>query len=460
MSRIVIVGGGVSGLSTAAFLEGSGLEVTVLEAADEAGGNVRTDRIGGRILDRAATGWLDSEPAMDRLLERVGLTGRTVAARDQGTRWIYADGRLHAAPLTPGAFLRTRLIPWWAKLRVLLEPFVGRSKVADETVAEFVRRRLGQSFVDRMVGPMVAGIHAARPEDLSIRAAFPKMVEMEREHRSLFFAMLARRRAGTGGGPAGPSGHLQTLEGGVGTLTETLATRLGDRLQCGVEVQAVRPERHGWTVHTAGGSIDADAVILTCPAPNTATIIRGIDTELATSLDDIPYAPVTVAITAWPAGSWDRNPEGFGVLVARDEDVGVLGTLFTSSVFPGQSPEGELLLRTILGGSIDPKSAQLAHQRLMSRVTGALRQFFGEQRAEPLMTQVYRHPRGIPQYTVGHPGRVAASRAAEKRHPGLFFTGNHLDGIGIKDCVAGAERAAHDARAMLFALEATDPEIP
>ncbi len=461
MSRVVIVGGGISGLSTAAFLEKSGIHVTVIESADTAGGNVRTDRIEGRILDRSATGWLNTEPAMDRLLKQAGLDNKIVPARDKGaTRWIYADGRMHAAPLTPPAFIQSQLLPWWAKLRVLLEPFISRGTAEDESVADFVRRRLGQSFVDRLVGPMVAGIHAASPEDLSIRAAFPRMVQMEQEHRSLFLAMRAKKNAGAAsGGPAGPGGHLETLEGGAGTLTDTLAIRLGSRLHCGVEVTAVRPDRSGWTVHTSEGPMEADAVVLACPAPSAATIVRGIDASLAGTLDAIPYAPVTVAITAWPAGSWDRTPEGFGVLVARGESVGVLGTLFTSGVFPGQSREGEFLLRTMLGGSVDPGSAQLSHQRLTNRVTTALSTFFGEQRAEPLMTQVYRHPKGIPQYTIGHPGRVATIRSAEKRHPGLFFTGNHLDGVGVKDCVAAAERTAHAARSMLFALEATDPEI-
>jgi len=459
MPRVVIVGAGVSGLATAAFLDDTGLDITVLEAKEEAGGNVRTDRIEGRILDRAATGWLDSEPAMGRLLDRAGLSSKRVSASDKAaTRWIFADGRLQAAPLTPGAFLRTDLLPWWAKLRVLLEPFIRRG-TGEESVADFVRRRLGQRFVDRLVGPMVAGIHAANPEDLSIRAAFPKMVEMEREHRSLLLAMRARNKAGSGGGPAGPAGHLETLQGGAGTLTETLTRRLGDRLQCGVEVRAVQPERYGWTVHTRGGAINADAVILACPAPASATIVRGVDAELAATFDAIPYAPVTVAITAWPAGSWDRSPEGFGVLVARDETVGVLGTLFTSGVFPAQAPEGELLLRTMLGGSVDPKAAQLPHQRLMDRVNRALCTFFGEQRAEPLMAQVYRHSMGIPQYTLDHPFRVAAIRAASARFPGLFFVGNHLDGVGVKDCVAAAEHIAHDTRSLLFATEATDPEI-
>jgi len=436
------VGAGVSGLATATFLRDKGIDCTVLEASDEAGGNVRTDRIEGRVLDRAATGWLDSEPAMGELLDLLDLQKQVVAASQRSaTRWIYAQGRMHAVPTTPGAMLTSRLLPWWAKVRLLIEPFIRRGR-KEETVYQFVRRRLGAMFAVRMVAPMVAGIFAARPSQLSLRAAFPRMHALEQKHRSLFLALRAARKAGKAAGPAGPQGHLQTLRGGAGTLTEVMAEKLGDDLQCQTKVTSVRPKTGGWEVHTTSGSIEANAVVLACPAPAQATIVRGLDADLASTLSEIPYAPVAVVITAWPAGAWDRSPEGFGVLVAGDEDIGVLGTLFTSGVFAGQAPEGELLLRTMVGGAVDPQSALLPHEQLMAQVEGAHRCFFGNQRAEPLMTQVYRHQQAIPQYTLGHPGRVATVRAMQAKLPGLFFTGNHLEGVGVKDCAASAARIA------------------
>jgi len=442
VARVIIVGAGISGLATATFLRAQGVECTVLEAAEEPGGNVRSDRIDGRVLDRAATGWLDSEPAMGRLVDLLSLQESLISASHRSSaRWIFSDGQTHLVPSTPATLLRSRLIPWWAKLRLLLEPFIPRGK-GEETVHAFVKRRLGSAFADKLVGPMTAGIFAAHPDQLSLRAAFPRMYALEQKYRSLFLALRATRKAGEAGGPAGPGGHLQTLRGGVGTLTETMAAQLGEDLQCGVAVASVQPRGDVWEVHTAEGKIDASAVVLACPANAQASLVRGLDPDLAGTLDAIPYAPVTVVITAWPAGAWDRSPEGFGVLVAPGEDLGVLGTLYTSGVFPSQAPEGELLLRTMVGGAVDPDAALLAHQPLMDRVDHAHRAFFGSQRADPLMVQVYRHPRGIPQYALGHPGRVAAVRAAENKFRGLFFCGNHLDGIGVKDCAAAAERTA------------------
>ena len=459
MPRVIVVGAGVSGLATATFLRARGLDCTVLEAAPEAGGNVRSDRIEGRVLDRAATGWLDSEPAMGRLIELLGLSDQVVpASHRSAARWIFADARMHPVPTGPWSLLRSRLIPWWAKLRLLLEPFLRRGHKNEETIHDFVSRRLGRSFAERLVGPMVAGIYGALPEQLSLRAAFPKMHAMEREHRSLFLALRAARRAGRGGGPAGPQGQLQTLRGGVGTLTETMADRLEEDLQCGTEVTSVRPRGTGWEVHTEQGLTEVSAVVLACPAPAQARLIRGLDADLAHTLDEIPYAPISVVITAWPAGAWDRSPEGFGVLVAPGEGVGVLGTLYTSGVFPSQAPEGEVLLRTMVGGAVDPEAAHLPHQPLLDRVTAAHQCFFGTQRAEPLMVQVYRHPHGIPQYTLGHPGRVASVRAAQAKLPGLFLTGNHLEGIGVKDCAAAAERIAEAIVSQLEARPAQTEE--
>ena len=441
--RVVVVGAGVSGLATATFLDD--VTCTVVEAGDVPGGNVRTDYFEGRVIDRAANGWLDSEPAMTRLLERLELDAHVMPASTRSaTRWIYADRKMQAVPLSPMAMLRTRLIPWWAKLRVLLEPLIPRSKKGiEETVHDFVSRRLGRWFVDRMVGPMVAGIYAARPHQLSLAAAFPKMATMEKQYRSLFLAMLAKRRGGA------PTGHLQTLPRGAGQLTTAMADRLGETLVCNNPVEGLSKTKDGWRVHCKNGDIDARAVVLACPAPVQAKLVRGLDSSLANALDEIPYAPVTVVVTAWPAGAYDRSPHGFGVLVADGEDLGILGTLFTSEAYPSQSKEGEFLLRTMVGGAVDPEAANLPHQALLNRVFAAHERLLGAQRAEPTLVRVYRHPRGIPQYTLGHPTRVATVKNAETRFNGLYFVGNHLEGIGVKDCAATAERTAQNVRNFL-----------
>ncbi|MBW1881090.1 MAG: protoporphyrinogen oxidase [Deltaproteobacteria bacterium] len=440
-----MIGAGISGLAAATFLDGEGLDLTVLESASTPGGNVRTLREDGRVIDHAANGWLDNEPAMGRLLERVGLVESTIPASDgYGIRWIFADGRMHPAPMGPGPMVLTALVSPQAKLRLLAEPFLprgGDARVGDEedreSVGEFVARRLGPAFVERMVGPMVAGIYAADPYQLSLRAAFPRMYELEREYRSLFLAMLRLRRGGA------PSGHLHTLPGGAGALTDTLVERLGPRVRCGQTVTTLEQRGDGWRVGTAEGALDADVVLLACPGHVQAELLSPMDDEAAAALRDIPYSPVAVVVTASAPGSWEREPDGFGVLAARDADLGgVLGTVFTSCIFPDQAPEGEVLLRTIVGGGIVPEAAGLPDGEMIARVRAAHEAFFGAECAEPRRVWIFRHPRGIPAYRPGHLQRVAAVLGAEQRRPGLFCTGNHLQGIGVKDCARQGEAVA------------------
>jgi len=455
MIDVCVIGAGVSGLAAATFLDDAGHTVQVWEASDAPGGNVRSDLHDGRVIDRAANGWLDNEPAMQELLDHLGLTPRLVPANDRfGTRWILADGRMQPAPLGPGKLLRTQLISTSAKLRMALEPLMPRGASAeaddpeaDESVGDFVRRRLGTEFVDRMVGPMVAGIYAADPDDLSLRGALNRMFELEREHRSLFLAMA---RIGRGGAPPG---HLHTLPGGAGELTTTMAHRLGDRLTCSRRVVSLERKADHWEVtatdqQDAPHTLTARHVVLACPAPAQARIIDKLDPAARDALAGIPYGPVAVVSTAWAPDSWSIEPDGFGVLLARGEAQsigahGVLGMLFTSSIFPRQARDGEVLLRTILGGAIAPEVMDRSDQELIALSRRAATVCLGPERKAPHFVRVYRHPAGIPRYRVGHPARVAQVRAAEKRHPGLFFVGNHLDGVGVKDC-ARAGKAVVD----------------
>jgi oxygen-dependent protoporphyrinogen oxidase len=438
---VVVVGAGVSGLALATFLRAATdpPEVLVLEAAPHAGGNVRSDREGGRILDRAANGWLSGEPAMERLLDLLDLRGDLVPASAAAKeRFVWADGRLHPVPLGPLALARSDLLTFGEKMRMLREPFIARGDASEESVADFARRRLGPAVVDRLVGPMVAGVFAGDPEALALAAAFPRMAELEREHGSLFRAM-----AKLGGGGA-PRGHLTTLRGGAGQLGERMAERLGERVRSNCQVVAIEPRSRGWRIETPNGSIDADVLALAAPAHVQAPLVRAHAPEAATALDAIPYAPIAVVMTAFSETSFRAPPRGFGVLRARGEPLASLGTLFTSRFFPHEAPEGEVFLRSMVGGATDPVDPD--DDSLRRRVLEDLDRMFGLV-SEPTFTRIVRHPRGIPQYTRGHLARVSTIRSAERRD--LFFTGSHLDGVGVKDCARAGETVAARIRTAL-----------
>ena len=243
---------------------------------------------------------------------------------------------------------------------------------------------------------------------------------------------------------AGPPGHLTSFRKGLGTLTSTLAARV--EVRCGARVTGLR---EGWVVETAEGVVEADAVVLATPASASAELLRGLDGEGAAALAETPYAPVAVVCAALERSGWDP-PVGFGALVPRAAGLDVLGTLFTSNLFPLHVPDDRFLIRSMVGGSLRPGLVDLDDAELTARVRIANEQLLG-----PLPpaahTAVFRHPRGIPQYTLGHRDRVARARGAEGRRPGLFLTGNHLEGVAVKDCVRDGERTAGRVAAFLAA---------
>jgi oxygen-dependent protoporphyrinogen oxidase len=286
---------------------------------------------------------------------------------------------------------------------------------------------------------MVAGVFAGDPEALALAAAFPRMAELEREHGSLFVAM-----ARLGGGGA-PRGHLTTLRGGAGQLCERMAERLGDRVRLSCAVTAIEPRASGgWRLVTPGGALDADVVALASPAHAQAPLVRPHAPAAADALAAIPYAPIAVVMTAFPEGAFRQAPRGFGVLRARGEALVSLGTLFTSRLFPHEAPAGEVFLRTMVGGATDPVDTD--DDRLRTKVLADLDTIFGL-RADPTMTRIVRHERGIPQYNAGHGARVSTIRSFERQD--LFFTGNALEGVGVKDCARAGERGAERITAAL-----------
>ncbi len=433
MARVVVLGGGVSGLAVAEHLRHDH-EVTVLEASHRAGGNIATDTVGDCLAERAANGFLDNEPAMLRLVERLGL-GDDLVAATPGERFIYLAPDLVPLPHKPPDMITSPILSWPAKLRAGLDLVMPRGP-ADESVASFVRRRLGEEPLQRLVGPMVSGVYAGDPELLSLPACFASMKAMEEEHRSLLLAARARKAR-----DFGPPGRLHSLRAGMGSLIERLVEGVDVRL--GAAVTGLRP---AWTVETADGSVQADAVVATTPAWATARLL-GFAPEAAAALAAIPYAPIAVSVSAYDTSTW-TPPEGFGALVPRGQGVQVLGTLFTSSIFPSHAPSDRAVLRTMLGGALAPELVELGEQALNALVDRDQRALLGHV-PEALERRIYRHPRGIPQYTLGHLERVDRALAVEHTHPGLFLAGAWCGGVGVKDCARTAEQTAGRVRAFL-----------
>jgi oxygen-dependent protoporphyrinogen oxidase len=295
---------------------------------------------------------------------------------------------------------------------------------------------------------MVSGIHAGDARQLSLRATFPKMERMEREHGSLFRAMLSRRKEARAagekaGGPAGPGGRLTSFRNGLGELIAALAGALGERLLLSQAIESISDlGRRGLRLHPAEGApIDADAVVLACPAWEACKIVRAMDGDMAATLREIPSAPLAVAHLGFKRDAIGHPCDGFGFLVPRGQGARILGALWISTIFEGRAPEGSLLMTVMAGGAHDPEILELDDDQLLSTVLRDLAVTM-DIAAKPYFRKLIRHERGIPQYVLGHPGRLERIEARLAEHSGLFLSGNSYRGISVNACIEEAPAIA------------------
>jgi len=438
--RIAVVGAGVAGLVNAFELSEAGHEVTIFERADRAGGNIRTEREDGYTVEWGPNGWLDNVPETPALVSRLGMEERVLVSSDAARiRFIFRKGHgLVRLPEKPPSFFTSPLLSPLGRARVLLEPLARSRPRHDESVRSFAARRIGPEAADVLVQAMVSGVYAGDAGSLSLRSTFPKMYEMERAHGGLLRALIARRKAGSGGGPAGPGGTLTSFRGGMTDLVEGLLARLGGNLRGPVETV----ERSDRGYRLSGSDREFAAVILASPAWQAARILRPLSPPASAALAGIPGSPVTVVATAYDEAEIGGPPAGFGFLAPRGQGLGILGCLWTSSIYPGaRAPEGRVLLRTMVGGALDPDAADLADSGLLDLVARDLRVSMGLT-ADPVRHWIFRHPRGIPQYVKGHGARLAAAGRALRAHPGIGLAGNSYRGISVNAVIAEARTIA------------------
>jgi oxygen-dependent protoporphyrinogen oxidase len=462
--RVIVVGAGISGLTTAYELTQraerlpQGIDLLCLEAGPHPGGNIRTEHAEGFTFEAGPTGFLDNAPATLTLVRRLGLEPRLLPAGPRANdRFIYCRRRLQRIPTGAFSFLGTRILSPWGKLRLLAEPLAPRSRAADESVLQFASRRIGGQAARILVDAMVSGVFAGNAAELSLPACFPKMREMESEHGSLFRAMLARRkeRQEEGGGPAGPGGRLTSFRDGLQELIDALAAALGDRLRTDCRVQQISDLglRGFRVVSEEGAPLEADAVVLACPAWSAAPAVRSMDEPLARSLGEIEGAPVNVVHFGYMEGALGDLPEGFGFLVPRGQGPRILGTLWISSIFEGRAPADRRLMTTMVGGAHDPAATKLDDEELVALVRQDLQTTMGIT-ARPYFVRIHRWPRGIPQYTIGHPERMRRIDECLERHPGLWLTGNAYRGVAMNACIEEAPGVAE--RVLEFLATASD----
>lgn len=433
MSRtadVVVVGAGVAGLAVAHTVAGRGVRVVVLDAADRAGGQVRTTVEDGYTVEHGATALMTPRGEVARMFDRLGLTARLQRAAEtaRGTA-IWTGGKLRWVPKGPVQMISTDLLSAKGKLRVLAEPLLGRAPGDDDcSVHDFVRRRFGAEAADVVAMAAVQGVTAGDARATSLAGFSARMAALDQAAgRSGVVGQLVRNRSGVRRGP------VTLRHGGLAVLPATLAEALGDRVELGHEVRTIsRGEERRWAVRSGQGTVETDTVVLAVPAHRAAVLLRGLAPDAADRLAAVRFLDLRVVSFGFRRDAFPLVPRGFGFLAPPGE-LGIIGATVSSNAFPEQAPPNRVLVRAFTGGVAHPD----ATGQPVDEVLGELRRTLGV-RGEPERVWDFPWPQGIPQPVIGHGDLVDAVHRDLGGFPGLHLAGNSYRGVGLDDTLTHA----------------------
>jgi oxygen-dependent protoporphyrinogen oxidase len=445
MPHVGVIGGGIAGLTAAYRLQQQDVSVQLLEATDRVGGVIQSTQTDGFLVEHGPNSLRPSE-VLEETIANLGLADERVWADDTAsTRYVVRDGQPMALPTSVGSFLTTDLFSTRAKLRLLAEPLIGRHSAEDEeSLAAFTRRRLGPEVLDYAVAPFVGGVFAGQPEQLSARHAFERLVELEEEYGSLFWGAL--RSDSSSAAPDDAPSSLFSFRDGLETLPAALGHTLGDAITRKAPVTALRHDGEQWTAtvdapENGPSTYSFEAVICTVPLHALGQI--ELDTPVALDpLDEATYPPVSVVALGYERDAVAHPLDGFGMLVPPVEDqFDVLGTIFSSTLFPNRAPDNDVLLTTFVGGARNPSLAEESPSAIQDVVGRDLDRLLDVE-GEPVFARQVHWPRAIPQYTLGYGAVKDTLSALETTHDRLFFAGNYRDGVAVGDAMASGASAA------------------
>ena len=437
---VAVIGGGITGLAAAWRLHRAGARVTVFEKLPQVGGAIVTTAKDGWLIEGGPNS-LQETPEVATLLNELGLTPeRLVANIAASKRFIVRHRRLVPVPLSPAALLVSPLFSLRARLRVLTELGTRpRVRTTDTSLASFVAAHFGHEIVDYGLNPFVAGIYAGDPEKLSARFAFPRLWQLERTHGSFLRGFRAEASARRARGEATGVAPIISFRHGLQALPAALAAALpAGAVQTGATVTNIIPGRPWKIIATREDRVQTsefDAVVLALPAAGLAHLVFGtLGERPLASLDHQPHPPVSSLFLGFPRPQVKHPLDGFGALVPALERRGILGVLFSSTLFPGRAPEGNVALTVFAGGARQPETGRLDPTALLARVMPDLRELLGVS-GEPAFVHHTFWPRAIPQYNLGHERFLEPLARCENQHAGLFIGGNARDGISLPDCL-------------------------
>lgn len=445
MSRVAIVGGGVSGLSAAYYLGRYGIPCTLIEREHRLGGIVRTERFGDCLVEAGPDSWLAEKSWMLDLVRELGLGDRVIGSNDDRRR-TYVVRRGRPRPLPESMRLLAPSRPWQAatsgllglasKARMASEWFRRPRTLPERSVAEFVEDHFGREAVEYLAQPLLAGVYGSPPEKLSADSVIPRFVEYERQYGSLLRGVWKNRKRHR------EAALFLTLREGMGSLTDALQRHLPGTCEViADEVRVVEPSAAGWRVRAERGEWDASSVIVATPAPEAGRLLTGVDGALAERLGGIVYTSSVVVALVYPQGGFGHPLDGFGLLIPRAERGTLAACTWTNTKFAERAGPGKVLLRAFLAGADADRALESSDESLAGLADAELRQRMGF-RPAPEVSRAYRWPAAMPQYSVGHATRVSQIEERLLRFPGLHLAGNGYAGLGIPDCIRRSERIA------------------
>ncbi len=432
---VLIIGGGISGLANAWWLAREGLSVEVWEAGDRPGGKIRSTRRGGYLTERAAAMVMNFRPEVSELMHESGLEAAKVSRlpEAEANRYLLHGGELKALPMRLGGMLASPLWSLSGKLRLMFEPFVLTSGARDESVSDFIGRRLGREMLDKAMEPFVAGTLASDPDLASARATLPRLTALEQRYGSIAAGILINRILGR---RMATATETFSFRGGIQTLVDVLAGTPGIRMLTGYAAQELVRQKRGWRVaaNTSEGDrcISAQHVIVATPAPVAARLVSPLNRKLSELLHGIAYASIAVVHAGLDRSAIDHPLNGGGFLTPKSEGSALSGNLWMSALFSGRAPSGKALLTSYLGGARAPQVIDWDEERIMDRTMQLLQPVLGLNGA-PEMVHIDRHKHALPVYHGAYQSRIEAIEAELKLLPGLHLEANYKGGISVRD---------------------------
>jgi len=455
---VIVIGEGITGLCVAYWLKKRGINVTILAKDSEAGGTMKSVRDHGFLYETGANTGLETTPLIKELVSDLKLESEFVYAHPGGkNRYILRDGMLHSLPLGPGSFLSTKLFSPAAKIRVMKEPFIGRA-TKEESVAEFVARRLGRDFLDFAIDPFVAGVFAGKPEQLSVRSAFPKLYALEEKYGGLVKGMIkgARERKQRAE-KAKDRAETFSFVSGMQMLPRAIALSLGKSIILNAKATNIRnltiarnepsnePDARRYLIeylhNDQEAEMEADSVVFAIPAYDASPIVKSLSVDAARVLSSMYYSPIVSIFLGVNRENIGHRLDGFGFLIPSKEKRKILGCLWNSCLFAHRAPAGMAALNAFIGGARQPELTNLSDERIIQITLDELKSIM-QLSGNPVYLHLTRWQKSIPQYEIGHQLKIDALAKFEESVPGIVLAGNFRGGISVGDCIQNAHEIA------------------